>query len=200
MKPIMPQVVCISGKRGHGKSTLAQYLINVHGYQELTFAGPLKKGCQAIFGLSDQQVHDPVAKEIVDPFWKVTPREILQICGTELFRNRLSELLPSCSSIWIRTLIRQLSSLPRDAKVVITDCRFPDEWKAMQSIGALMVRVVRPGYVADEKFASHTSETALDDYNLYTPDVLLYNDTNIEDLVKQCENVVLQRIKPALLL
>jgi len=186
----MPLVVCLCGKRGHGKSTLAQHLKDKYGFQELSFAGPLKKGVGEIFGFSDHQLYDAQGKETVDPFWKVTPREVLQICGTELFRQRLPELIPSTKNIWIKALVRQLQNLPENARVVISDCRFPDEWKAMMQVGARMIRVVRPGFVADPQFSNHPSETSLDNVDLFTPDELYLNDSTVKNLLDKFDNRV----------
>ena len=204
----MPIIVAVCGKRGHGKSTLADYLVKTHQFTELTLAGPLKRACQEIFGFTDMQVHDARCKEQVDSFWKVTPREVLQKVGTELFRDQLPKLFPTMSQIWIQSLMRQLSALPDGARVVITDVRFPDEFRALHNLGALMVRVVRPDYVpkgdacssALAAAAQHPSETALDDVRLFTPDVLLMNDSTVDHLVETAERLLPCRFQKVVVL
>ena len=191
----MPTLVLLSGRCGHGKSTVAQYLVRRHGFVEMTLAGPLKEACQVIFGFSHEQVQDPVAKETLDPFWHVTPREVLQKVGTDLFRDRLAEILPSAASIWLRSLVRRLAHLPSDARVVVSDVRFPDEFRALHALGALSVRVSRPGYQSKATSVSHASEGALDDLALYTPDVLLMNSSHIEDLERSVETLVVPRLR-----
>ena len=52
------------------------------------FADPLKNAIGEIFGFSYEQLHGK-EKEIVDPFWGVTPRELFQKIGTELFQYHL---------------------------------------------------------------------------------------------------------------
>jgi len=188
--------VALSGKRGHGKSTLAHYLIEHHGFQEFCFANPLKKAVAEIFGFSDYQLYDPQGKETIDPFWGVTPREVLQVCGTELFRDRLPQSLPTTENLWIKALFRKLQDLEDEARVVVSDCRFPDEWKFMRALGAKMVRVVRPRLVADEALAHHPSETALDNLDLYTPDEVFVNDGTSEELVQKFSVRVQHWIQP----
>src|SRR6185369_15686402 len=98
------------------------------------FRSSLKKGCREFFGFSHEQLHGSQKKE-VDPFWRHTPRELLQKIGTELFRVELPKLCPGITSMWIQSLERQMLSLPANAKVVISDVRFIDEAQFIQKQG-----------------------------------------------------------------
>lgn len=175
-------IICLCGKKQHGKSTLAEHLKQRWNFQEFSFAMPLKLAVKEIFHLTDAQVFDHVGKETVDSFWKVTPRHLLQIVGTELFRDTLPTLIPETKDVWVRSLVKQIQSLPEDSRVVISDCRFCEEWNAMRALGAKMVRIIRPNYVSDSKTSNHSSETSLDDTNIYIPDILLFNNGTLDDM------------------
>ncbi|MNP69198.1 hypothetical protein D3C76_1652640 [compost metagenome] len=49
-------------------------------------AAPLKRGCQALFNLTDAQAWDDNAKELKVDAWSLSPREFFQRVGTEWMR------------------------------------------------------------------------------------------------------------------
>lgn len=51
-------------------------LVEHFHFTEVGFADPLKRGCMEMFDLTEDQVYKNKAE--LDPFWAVTPREILQ--------------------------------------------------------------------------------------------------------------------------
>lgn len=178
----MPVLVAICGKKRHGKGTLKDYLIGcwqkrfpdwpVYG---LSFAGPLKQGCQPMFGFSDAQVYGD-SKEDLDPFWQVKPREMLQEIGTDIFRDYLPTKYPQLHSFWIRRLQRELYQIPHQSLIIIDDCRFPNEFTMLRDLGAIMLRVVRPALmITPQSGSEHPSETALDDLTRFKPDHLFEN-------------------------
>jgi hypothetical protein len=75
-----------------GKDTAANYLCSSYGFKKYNFADPLKKGIGEIFGFSYEQLEGK-NKEIIDPFWGVTPRELFQKIGTELFQYELPKII-----------------------------------------------------------------------------------------------------------
>jgi hypothetical protein len=150
-------IICVTGPGGCGKSLVARHLFREHGFERLSFASPLKDGCRAMFGLSMEQVDEPEYKGAKDRFWNTTPRQMLQIVGTELMRNELPKHLPGMKDVWIRQMIRRIHRKPAGARIVIDDLRFPDEFKAMKELGAQVFRIVGRGQPVN----NHSSETAL---------------------------------------
>ena len=59
---------------------------NGFGFDKLAFASPLKASAMAV-GFTYEQCYDPELKNKPDPFWGISPRQFLQMCGTEMFRN-----------------------------------------------------------------------------------------------------------------
>ena len=86
-------LIGITGKRGHGKTTAANVLIRDFGFIEYSFAKPLKEICKIMFRLTDEQVYgDYKIKEKIDERIGRSPREILQLIGTEFGRERLHDI------------------------------------------------------------------------------------------------------------
>jgi hypothetical protein len=67
---------------------------------------------------------------------------------------------------------------------LVSDCRFPNEAKAVKARGGIVIKVVRPDAKADD---SHQSETLIDDIDA---DYTLYNDTTLENLMLNVDSLV----------
>lgn len=185
-----PPNIGLTGEMGHGKSTVAAYLCQRHGYSEYSFARPLKEGLKKLFSFSDEQVYGE-EKNQLDARWGVTPRYILQQIGTELFRNNLNIYLPQIkennldSGIWIRNFMRWIEHHP--ARVVISDCRFMDECLALHQVNIKVYRVVRESAVRPShgEAHAHVSEKF---QNLLPVDGELLNIGTLEELYNQVDN------------
>jgi hypothetical protein len=132
---------------GSGKDTIADYLVNIHGFRRESFANSLKDSVAAVFGwdremLEGRSKQSRDWRETIDPFWskrlkmpKLTPRWVLQYWGTEVVRRGFHD------EMWVASLENRLQKSTDD--VVITDCRFPNEIQAVRKIGGKVIRVVR---------------------------------------------------------
>ena len=101
-------IIGIIGKKKVGKDTFANYICsncNEDTFVKMAFADTLKTVCKEIFDLSDSQLHDTIQKDLIDPRWSMSPRQILQFVGTDLFRKHFRE------SIWIDNMKLKLSKL-----------------------------------------------------------------------------------------
>lgn len=140
-------VIGICGFIGSGKDTLADYLVNFHGFRRESFANSLKDAVSVVFGwdreLLEGRTNESRAwREQVDEFWSkrlnmpnLTPRYVLQYWGTEVCRRGFHD------DIWVASLENRLRTTKND--IVITDCRFPNEVAAIQSVGGKVIRVKR---------------------------------------------------------
>jgi len=88
-----------------GKDTAADYLCSNYNFKKYNFADPLKEAMGKIFGFTHEQLYGN-EKEKIDPFWGITPREILQKMGTEIFQYEvpkvIKELEPVGRSFWVK--------------------------------------------------------------------------------------------------
>ena len=179
------RIIGLGHKKGSGKDATADILEQVamsKGQKviRLAFADTLKAVVGILFGLSSEQLTTQEGKATVDPFWGVTPRQMLQWVGTDCCRNVLHP------KIWITILLRNLQQsieLDQDTLVLITDVRFPDEADAIRDWGGTLWRIDRPCVLEAEAQAEtppHVSETALDDYQNW--DAFILNDGTLDDL------------------
>jgi hypothetical protein len=131
-------IVCC-GFSGSGKDQVAKRLIDEHGFIKLSFASVLKDILSIIFSW-DRSMMEGATKESrdwrekIDEWWSdklmiqhFTPRWAMQNIGTDLFRQYFN------TDIWIFALEKKLKNL-RNANVVITDCRFENEYNFLKNI------------------------------------------------------------------
>ena len=140
-------IIGVCGLIGSGKDTVADYLQNFHEFRRESFASTLKDAVAAVFGwdrvmLEGRTKEAREWREQVDPWWaerlnipELTPRLMLQLWGTEVCRKGFHD------DIWIASLENKL----RTSKdhVVISDCRFPNEIKAIKEQGGKILWVQR---------------------------------------------------------
>lgn len=158
-------IIGITGFAGVGKDSLAEGF-QLQGYRQYSFAGPLKDGCAALFGISLAIFNNPEYKEEVNYYWRVSPRQIAQFVGTEFFRDQINKLLPDLEqSFWISRLEWELIQqyyYPEEVKVVISDVRFQDELDWIVSKGGKIIHLTRPGRDGTVGISNHRSESSLD--------------------------------------
>jgi len=170
----MVQVVGILGFKGSGKDTAGEYLVREHGFVVESFANPLKDLISAVFGwdralLEGNTTDSRAWRETPDPWWEAkldwhnnagsylgrfTPRVAMQYIGTDVLRNHFD------TNLWIKSLEYRLQGKDR---VVVTDCRFPNECKLIRDNNGLLFRVRRgpePEWFTSAQAAAMGSEPA----------------------------------------
>jgi hypothetical protein len=146
-------IIGLCGACGAGKDTVANILVNEHGFVKLSFAAALKDVVSIVFSWPREMLEGDTPssrtwRETVDPFWTnktgivdFTPRRALQIVGTDLFRNRLYQ------ETWIDIVENKITKILEthpDAHIVITDCRFVNEIALIQKFpGARIIQIVK---------------------------------------------------------
>lgn len=183
-------LIGMCGKARSGKSTIAKFLCEESGFREVSLATPLKNGLIDMFGFTNDQVHGD-KKEEIDPYWNVTPREVMQVVGTELMRNSLPEFIPTMNNVWIRIAQRKIKEyMSQGYSVVVSDVRFSDEVMMIRELNGSVWQVVRDPVHANQTMVhDHVSE------HLSTiPDVVYVNNQSIKELHKKVR-LELQQIK-----
>lgn len=174
-------IVSFSGRKGCGKSTAADYLVENYGFQKISFADPLKKLLSKVLDtpldnfysqqhkeahtiiewgpthtdrLSEQcGEHIPHTKDYT--FYSI--REALQVVGTDILRAHDPDF----------HVKRALVELAPEGKYCADDCRFPNEMLWLKNNGAKCVFLLRPN---NFEYSNHYSEVALNwamfEYNI----------------------------------
>lgn len=142
---------------------------------------------------------------------KLTVRRFLQLLGTESGRA----IHPN---IWVNTLMKNYSpnicsgrthcalagkpeiscnKCPEYPNWIITDVRFPNEYKAVKDRGGIMIKVIKLTNETDDKVIAaglamslHSSETALDNHTFdYT---ITAKEGDIESLINQTREILIK--------
>jgi len=180
-------LIAFLGKKSSGKDTAADFLIKNDNYIKYVFADPLKKGIQAFFNLSDDQLYDEKLKEIIDPRWGVSPRKLLQTIGTDIFQYLIHDLLPNLKgekrNHWVTLFkewyLEELNKNP-NMNVVIADARFTHEIKAIKELGGKVFKIVRPRL--EENVDEHLSENEINCIPDEMIDDTIMNDSDLDSL------------------
>jgi hypothetical protein len=108
----------------------------------------------------------------------MTAREIMQIVGTDIFREMFDD------NVWVNAALRSI----KESKVpiaLVADCRFPSEVNAVLKEGGIVIRLTRELESQD----NHSSETALDDYPFDTTDGCFIIDNHDKSIEWKNEHV-----------
>ena len=185
----MRLVVAICGKKGSGKDVIAKHLEACHGFAHLKVAGPLKECVRNLFGISTEQIEDPVLKETVDRRYGASPRRLMQFMGTDVMRDLFARSFPVVGAdFWTNALIREIGRTGRD-RIVISDLRFTNEYEALKKETDTFVFVIRvdrapaPGGAED----AHVSET---EFETIPADHVVDNGADIDSLSRRVDDVI----------
>ncbi|RWO20632.1 deoxynucleotide monophosphate kinase [Mesorhizobium sp.] len=160
----IPLVVAISGVAGSGKSTAAQHLVDIHGYTRVRFAGPLKDMMTAL-GFTKDDTDGEAKERPHELLCGKTRRHAMQTLGTEWGRKCIGE--DFWVGLWRRAADDVIAS---GGRVVVDDCRFPNEAVTVRRIGGDIYRIVGRGGLV----GGHESER-MD----FIPDVVIENTSDI---------------------
>ena len=152
--------ICISGRFGTGKDTIADYIVNEYGYEKKAFADDMRLFLGSYMGVTKEHKHY---------------RKIMQMFGTDIVRNLVDE------EFWLNRLLEQI----KHPLIVVSDARFINEVEGLKKQGFTIIRVVSDKSRREQIGTNHRSETELDDYNLW--DYVIENNDSLEDLYKQVD-------------
>lgn len=169
---ILPPVIALTGLAGSGKSTASKYLVEKHGYELVKFAGPLKDMLRAI-GFGEDDIEGS-GKELSNSLLcDKTPRHAMQTLGTEWGRKCIGETF--WTGLWVDTATGVIA---KGGRVVVDDCRFPNEAAEIRKLGGVVWRMVGRGGIA----GAHESEAGCGG-----SDIEIHNIGDIVDLRRQLD-------------
>lgn len=173
-------VVGLTGLKRSGKDTVADRLVEQHGFTKVAFADPLREMALALDPLVADGYH--LSDAVTDLGWEEAKeypevRRTLQRLGTEVIRGFVD------NSYWVDEMHDRLLELRADGveRVVISDARFENEVDLVVDDHAwflwagFVVRVDRPGMTIGDGHASEHPESLHHDY-------VITNDGTLDDL------------------
>ena len=180
-------IIGLSGKKGSGKTTVANMLLEYFPNHEIVgFADKLKQVLSLLTGMPGLSLtHQSVKQMPLPKEWQsdlpgdLTYRKALQFIGTELFRNQFHP------DTWVNALFADYKS---HKNWIVHDVRFPNEMARIKANNGIMVRIIRNGVEED----SHESETALDRAQF---DFVIENHYDLEHLGWEVANGLVPFIK-----
>ena len=134
--------------------------------QQFTTVRTVREAVQAV------KRTNPSVEQSAGRIGLMTPRKLLQLLGTDIMRTHLGR------SVWVDTVVNKIveathaGSPIRPLKVVISDCRFPNELALTRGGSRLRQQIpqaqcislrLRNPHAREDARAVHVSETALDD-------------------------------------
>lgn len=199
-------IISLSGWAGSGKTTIARELERMLSFTVLSFAEGLKQEVRDFLTKHETEFEErhltgttKDKEEILKIkllwhkgwtfeemwFWTyfrwdnvfITPRELMQLWGTEFRRQHFGE------GYWGDKLQAIIEQHPQK-DFVIDDTRFKNEYQRLKDLGALMVRINR----WDKPAYNHPSEIDLD--TGVTWDAVIENRGTLAELVEQAKGLV----------
>jgi hypothetical protein len=194
------EIIGLSCYARSGKDETAKILVEEFGFVRVGFADKLREMLYALNPIIGSTLYETdslsirsrniTLQDIIDGWgwdgYKETIhskeiRRLLQRLGTEAGRQTLWD------SIWIDAAFK---GLPEDAKVVVSDARFFNEFDAIYERGGEVWRIDRVGVGPAN---DHPSETEAQNYRNFA--VHIHNDGTLEDLRKSVVRRYLERVK-----
>ena len=138
----MKHIALWSSTPQQGKSTIAKYLANTHGYHALSFASPLLEMVETFLmhhGLSMEEIdyYCKQAKEISIPGVGRSYRHLARTLGTEWGRNLVKE------TTWLDAFEQKFHRYSSKHPIVVDDMRFRNEAALLTRKKFMLVQVYR---------------------------------------------------------
>lgn len=168
-------VIGLVGKRGVGKDSVAELIRIKWGFGTASFAAPVKQACASIFCLDAYDMEDRTKKETIDTRWGISPRQMMQLVGTDCVRKQFGE------DHWLKHMELRLKKMG-EPFVVITDVRFANEAEMIKQQGGLLIGISRPTLHNSSSTDAHCSESGINDIAV---DYVLHNDGDLEQLAQK---------------
>ena len=176
-RDIPPVIVGVTGVAGSGKSTFTDLILKITSedeVEELAFATPLKKAAMELFVFKHKDVYDPKLKEVVDPRWGKSPRQILQWLGSEVLRDQFDK------DFLIKNLEHRIEASGASI-IIVSDVRFDNEAEFVKSHGGILVRITRPSLAKKEGEVHQSEKGVKDEYITHE----IVNDGTMDDFEKK---------------
>lgn len=194
------KLIGFAGRKRSGKTELAKYMKEKDGAVIITVASFLKKLCCELLSCdlnTLNQIKDDgtTFKQSVTSEWVsiinkrtgipsqyitetigeitfINVRQMLQVIGTDLIRKY-------CPNWHVEQMINEIKSYSNDQIIVIDDVRFPNEKKAIETLGGEVIFLIRTSDCLN--VSQHKSEISLS-WQDFSDTHILFNEANLREL------------------
>ena len=184
-------LIGIVGLIGSGKDTVAQRLVEKHGYIKDSFAKSLKDAVASMFNWNREMLEGDTTssrhwREKPDKYWSerfgkpITPRWVLQYFGTEVMRGQMYD------AIWIDSCIGRY----KGQNTVISDTRFVNEITTIKAHGGIIVCVKRGELPTQKQMKDSGAHQSEWDWLASDFDITIDNDGTLEDLYAKVDDLI----------
>ena len=157
-------LIGVAGELRSGKDTLADILVQEHGFAKRSLALKIKEMVEVLTGIPLVAVEE-YGRDTIIPWLGVSHRYLWQTIGTEWGRNIINK------DIWLLCLNASKNN------IVIPDIRFTNEADYIRKSGGKLIHVIRPDNEQAEG-RGHESENGV---SVSERDIVIYNDRTLED-------------------
>lgn len=173
-------LIGVVGKAHSGKDEVAKHLFAQHAFTRIALADPLKLAAQQMFGLTQKQTWDPDYKEVVIPFWGMSPRTMFQLLGTEASKPVFGD------DVWCKRWELSYALLKDTDNIICTDIRFDVEAGMIRANGGVIIELQRGVAGLEGGNATHISEAGL----TLPPDFIIDNNHTLAELYAAVDYIV----------
>ena len=184
----LPNIIAICGYKRSGKDTIANYLIDKYNYNHYKVGEKVRLIVQLLFNLNDEDYEKD--KEVINDKWGITPRQMMQFVGTDMFQYKIQELIPNIGKdFWIKSLLSDelINKIKNNHKIIISDLRFLHEYNNLKKLNIPMIIIkvnnnrltINDNHISETEFLKIPFDYEID--NNTTLDALYLNIDNIID-------------------
>lgn len=178
-----PLLIGIHGKPRNGKDTVAKYLMKKLNLMRYGPSVRVKDTAAVMFDVPRKYFDDDNMKDQMDPFWKMTYRQMAQKVGKESSRDIFGD------DIWMRHVekkLQEIKSINIQASlgysgIILPDIRYASEIRWIKEHGGSVLFVIRD----DAPQTSDQGHVAEHGLSLDLADAVIYNNGTIEELHEQ---------------
>jgi len=165
-------IVAVCGRKQSGKDTIGKILIKRRGFKKYSFAAKLKEIALDLFDIDIPESHGAINED---------ERKVLQMLAHKM--RDINE------DVWIDFVLKQIvHSEPEDAKIVITDVRYPNELVRLRQFDGHIVLFRLKRKVDDDTHASEALLETIPDEKF--DEVLENQDWSIEKFLDHANDLV----------
>ena len=177
-------IVGLMGKKDHGKTVVAEYLMERHDFGSVAFADPLKRKLSELLDIPLEKFY-PTTEEGkiyretgIIPGPNMTIRQLMQVygdgCRTMLYNE-----------IWINLVDKMLRASFLGNRLVFSDVRYINEADYVRNQGGYIIRIIDSRKDSGDYHISETEQGMIKQ-----PYFMIMNDRTLKDLFIRVDEVL----------